>query len=83
MARFSGVEQATMFGWTVRQCAQVSGGAQKPGFRVILGGTSLLPFAVREWCPGRQTRHEFGQSQACEMGLNPSFFKAGAGGGEV
>ena len=83
MARLAGIEQTIMFGWTFRQFAQVSGGAQKPGFRVILGGTSLLPFAVRERYPGRQTRHEFGQSQTSEMGLNPSFFKAGAGGGEV
>ena len=48
-----------------------------------VGWWGLLPFAVRERCPGRQTRHEFGQSQTSEMGLNPSFFKAGAGGGEV
>lgn len=72
-----------MFGWSIRQFAQVLCGAQEPGFRIILGGTSLLRSAVREVGSGRKARHEFSQSQTGEMGMNPSFFKAGAGGGEV
>ena len=83
MARLEAAEQATMFGCSIGQLPQILGGTQEAGFRVILWRTSLLPFVVREVGPGRETRRQFGQSQASEMGLNPSFFKAGAGGGEV
>ena len=79
--RLAGVEQPVMVGWSIGHFAQALGGAQKTGFRVILW--RLPPFAVRAGVPGRQTRREISQSQTVEMGLNPSFFKAGAGGGEV
>jgi len=81
--RLAGVEQPVMVGCSIVHFAQALGGAQKAGFRIILWRTSLLPFAVWAGVPGRQTRHEISQSQTSKMGLNPSFFKAGAGGGEV
>jgi hypothetical protein len=67
---FSAFQQAPRFVLVPRQFAQVRNGALKTGVR-ILDRMS------------RKTREQFGHSLAREMGLNPSFFKAGAGGGEV
>ena len=83
MARFAGAEQAMVVGCSIGHLAQTLGGTKEAGFRIILWRNSLLPFAIQVSLPGRKTRREIRQSLTDEMGLNPSFFKAGAGGGEV
>ena len=83
MARLAGVEQPVMLGCSVGHFAQALSGTKEAGFRIILWRNSLLPLAVRAGVPGRQTRREISQYQTGKMGLNPSFFKAGDGGGEV
>ena len=83
MTRFAGPEQAMVVGCSISHFAQALGGTKEAGFRIILWRTSLLPFAVRTCVPGRKTRREICQSLTNKMGLNPSFFKAVAGGGEV
>jgi hypothetical protein len=82
-ARFAGPEQAMIVGCSISHLAQALGCAQEAGFGIILWRTSLLPIAIRSSRSGRQARREVSQSQTGKMGLNPSFFKAGAGGGEV
>ena len=83
IARFAGPEQAMIVGRSISHLAQALGGTKEAGFRIILWRTSLLPFAIRGLVTGRKTRREISQSLTDKMGLNPSFFKAGAGGGEV
>jgi len=83
MARFAGPEQAMVVGCSFGHFAQALGGTKEAGFRIILWRISLLPFAIRGRVTRRKARREISQSLTDEMGLNPRFFKAGAGGGEV
>ena len=69
-ALFAALQQAPCIGPVPRQLAQISDGALKTGLGIFGRGAG-------------KTRQQIGHSLTREMGLNPSFFKAGAGGGEV
>ena len=69
-ALFAALQQAPRIGLLPTQFAQILDGALKTGERIFDRRTG-------------KTRQQIGHSLTRQMGLNPSFFKAGAGGGEV
>jgi hypothetical protein len=70
IARLSAFQDTSCIRLLPGRITQTLNGAQETGMRVFDRAT-------------REAREQFGHSLAREMGLNPSFFKAGAGGGEV
>lgn len=69
-ALFTALQQAPRIGLLPSQFAQILSSALKTGERVFDRRTG-------------KTRQQIGHSLTRQMGLDPSFFKAGAGGGEV